>query len=251
MVEEEEEDSRWDILNRDLLALVASRVSSHDRCQMRLVCRHWAQHVSVSRNDAERIARGQAQKRAQRKALLLRIRRQLAIPSFVLLCCLMAALLPVGIIFMANSEVPRSFSYTDVNCTFDVPARILAVPLRISCCKGCSQGTRYKAFIAVNHGNASAQDSDVCDFDTAEKALLAARSYLQTAGHNVNCVSRSDGGIAMDQILNASYQEVFQPALLLDKSTKDYILGFAVSIIVFSAIPLLLVVALFCFCQKI
>jgi hypothetical protein len=240
----------WERLNKDVLRLVASHVSEMDREQMRLVCRTWAKRVSVTDNDAEKITRGRTRKRAQRRAKTRRIFERLVFPISLFLCCLAAAALPVGIIFVARANVPDSFGYVDLHCTFDSPLVVVIFEVRRSCCKGCSEVVRFKGAISVNNATAAVQDMSVCAFDTPEKARAAALGYTGTRSpSSVPCLTQMAPPISVDDVASVDSAAVFQRALLLDRTKQAYMNDFAIAVVVLCLCPMMLLLGLRGMCR--
>jgi hypothetical protein len=237
------EPSCWGRINKDVLRLVASRVSMTDKGQMRLVCRTWAQRVSLTDNDAEKIASGRNRKRAQRWAKTKRGFERLVFPVSLFLCCLAAACLPVGVIFVAKASVPGSFGYVDLHCVFDSPPVVVTFGVRRSCCKGCIEVVRFKGVISVNNGTAAVQDMSVCAFDTSEKARAAAFGYIG-AKSSVPCLSQITSPMLIDDVANVDGATVFQHALLLDDTKQAYMRDFAIAVVFLCLCPALLLLGL-------
>jgi hypothetical protein len=251
-------DTPWARLNKDVLMLVAAYLSEADRARMRRVCRAWAWHVRVSHEDAQRIARGCARVRADRRAKLRRIWLCLRVPVFVAVLFIACAWASLGATLVVVATVPDSLSYVDVACFLDAPSAIYAFPVQQKCCSGCSAVTRYRAVISINNGTAAEDNSwghrDGCEYDTFAKAVVAATDFMTSCGASCPCVRRSPSSIdvsmaAVQTAGAAAVSLVDTRALSLGMAKQDFMNLFIVGCVAFFCALLTAVLAFVCFYQ--
>ncbi len=227
----------WNNLNKDVLRLIAAQVSPGDRGRMRLVCRQWAQRVSVTDNDAERIvagiARQRQRRRAERIAQFVEVKRKFRVPLLVACCLLAVALFIIGTVFTIESLVPESFSYIDANCEFDSPLNVVAFQATVTCCKGCDKVTRYLGVASVNNGTAALLEYDVCEHKTATQAVEAIRTYAIGQPGIVPCLSWTANRIPIASIADYSLSTLLSRALWLGKQRQTFVTNFIVGIMAY------------------
>ncbi len=243
----------WGSLNKDVLRLVASHVSPEDRSKMRLVCHQWSRQVSVTDNDAERIARGRNRKRAQRIANVTCCVRRMRVPCFALMTTLALVFLIAGIVLITEAEVPELWNLKDSQCSFDSPRIVVALPFSLVCCKNCDKVVRYRGAISVNNGSAAlhfVSEKRLCGFETAAIATNEALSYLRDHDPVVPCVSRGLSLVSIAVLANAKVENVYDHVLWLDKSRSALESSFVKAICMFSLLPVVIVLGMGCLCTQ-
>ncbi len=242
----------WNNLNKDVLRLIAAQVSPGDRGRMRLVCRQWAQRVSVTDNDAERIvagiARQRQRRRAERIAQFVEVKRKFRVPLLVACCLLAVALFIIGTVFTIESLVPESFSYIDANCEFDSPLNVVAFQATVTCCKGCDKVTRYLGVASVNNGTAALYGHDACKHKTATQAVEAMRTYANSQTESVACLSWKADRISIVSIAEYSLSTLRKRVMWLGETRQHFINTFVVGIVAFVGVLMFAVAALYCLC---
>jgi hypothetical protein len=247
-------DAPCERIGRDVLGIVAAHLSEADRSKMRLVCRAWARHVRVSAEDAERIARGRARVRGERRAKARLVLQKLGCPLFVVLCLLSTVLLCAGMALAITSEVPYSFSYVDITCVFDVPLAIAVFPVRRECCESCIWETRYRAVISVNNGTAAIDDSETCDHYSSADAVTTIRNFAASRGASSACVRQSPSSsndVSMATVQSAgdgADAAVDRGALWLGVSTQDFVNQLIAAIVALVCSLLVFLLGIFCLC---